>query len=502
VVRSIQVAGLLLALVLLFTTLAISQAPAYAGTPASLSSAQSDFKQGEFRKAVAAYSSLIEKNRTDALAHAGVVRSLLKLDEVDQAADAAGRALREIPQSALVLAIDGDVKFRRGRFADAEEQYRAALKLDERCARAWLGMGRIHAASSHRKESQDAFARAHELAPDDGDTLYYWAINQPYPVNVSELRKHMAQFRDDEEKERHEREYIDFLEAIAGRKVWIPAADVPRTEIKLQPVITRVQDGPRAFSLQTKLNDRATATVMLDTGASGLTISRKVAERAHAKKLSEHSLEGVGNSGPAKGYEAWVDKVTIGNLEFHDCHVHVSPRDNPDYDGLIGTDVFERYLVAIDLPAHKLRLEPLPEVSPSNKGPEQDTFTAFYRFGHIMLMPTSVGDTAHGLFALDTGSATNSMSPELARRVSTVRSSDIPVNGMSGSVKNVFTADQTVLQFSRFLQPHENIITFDLHSLSKDLGTEISGLIGFATLKKMKIIIDYRDGVVDFEYKP
>src|SRR6185312_15392711 len=117
-------------------------------------------------------------------------------------------------------------------------------------------------------------------------------------------------------------------------------------------------------------------------------------------KLSDHSLEGVGNSGPAKGYEAWADKIVIGDLEFHDCHVHVSPRDNEDYDGLIGTDVFEDYLVTVDFPGHKLRLSQLPRPAEpmSNKPPEMESFTQFYRFGHILLMPTSVSAAAHGLF--------------------------------------------------------------------------------------------------------
>jgi len=126
----------------------------------------------------------------------------------------------------------------------------------------------------------------------------------------------------------------------------------------------------------------------------------------------------------------------------------------------------------------------------------------FFRVGHILLMPTSVGDTAHGLFALDTGSSTNSISPALARQVSIVRDSNVPVNGMSGRVKNVYSADRTTLQFGRFQQPHENIVTFDVHELSKDLGVEVSGFIGFATLKKMKLMIDYQNGLVDFEYKP
>ena len=121
-------------------------------------------------------------------------------------------------------------------------------------------------------------------------------------------------------------------------------------------MIARLQDGPRAFAVSVRLNDRVTASLMLDTGASGLTISRKLAEKAGARKLSEHSLEGVGSAGALAGYVGWLDKVTVGDFEFHDCNIHVSPNMNADYDGLIGTDVFEKYLVTIDFPAHELHL--------------------------------------------------------------------------------------------------------------------------------------------------
>ena len=498
--RSFLVVRLRLIVFLVLAVFAAAQAPSAptrAFAPA-LAGAQTDFNRGDFHAAAADYQLIIEKAPLLAEAHAGLVRSFLKLDDVEAAQQASDDALQLLPHSPAVLATDGDVLFRRGLLADAEERYQAAIQLDAKCARAWLGMGRIQSAESQRDHSREAFARAHELDPNDGDILYYWAVRLPFPQNVTELRRHTELYRDDAERERHEREYIDFLQALNGRKVWILARQVPRTEIKLQPVISNVENGPRAYSLKVKLNDRAGGTAMLDTGASGLTISKKLAEKAHAVMLSVHSLEGVGNSGPAKGYEAWVDKVTIGDLEFHDCHVHVSPRESPDYDGLIGTDVFEQYLVSIDFPARKLSLDPMPAGAPS----ADDSFTSFYRFGHIMLLPTNVGETAHGLFALDTGASTNSMSPGIARRVSTVRSSDIPVNGVSGRVSNVFTTDETVLQFSRFRQPHENMITFDLRGLSKDLGTEISGLIGFATLKMMTITIDYRDGLVGFDYKP
>jgi tetratricopeptide (TPR) repeat protein len=487
--------------------------------PDKVSSARSLFQQGKFKEAVAMLTPAEGINPT-ADAYALEIRSLLKQDDVAAAEQRSARAIELFPQSPIVLAARGDVLFRRGLMADAEDQYRAALKLNGSCAHAWLGMGRIYSAASRRTDSKEAYNRAHELDPADGDAYYYWAVGLPYPQNIAELEKHVATFRDDAERERHEREYIDFLKALAGRKVWVPVKQPERAELKLQAVISDSVPRPRSplsgaqavlpaadsrvrgYSLQVRLNDKAHASVMLDTGASGLTISRKLAEKAGAIKLSEHSLEGVGNSGPAKGYEAWIDKVTVGEFEFHNCHVHVSPQENADYDGLIGTDIFDEFMVTVDFPGRKLHLEPLPKAPDQPPTSAPANFTQIYRFGHIMLIPTSLGKSTRGLFVLDTGAFTNSISPQLAQQVTTVRRSDVPVKGVSGNVTNVFSADAAVLHFSHFSQPNESMATFDVNGLSKDLGTEVSGFIGFATLRKMKMIINYRDGLVDFDYRP
>ncbi len=517
-------AGLLFPKILLAQSVAAVVSPAAVSekptpAPSKLASALALFQQGKFKDAAALLATAEEINPT-ADAYALEVRSLLKLDDVAAAEQTSLHAFEVFPQSATVLAARGDVLFRRGLMAEAEDQYRAALKISGACSRAWLGMGRIYSAASRRKDSKDAYTHAHELDAGDGDAYYYWALGLPYPQNVVELEKHMANFPDDAERERHEREYIQFLKALAGRKVWVPVRQPQRAELKLQAVLSDSVPRPhspvsatqavlptadsklRGYSLQIKLNDKANASVMLDTGASGLTINRKLAEKAGAVKLSDHSLEGVGNSGPAKGYEAWVDKVTIGEFEFHDCHVHVSPHDSADYDGLIGTDIFDDFMVTVDFPARKLHLEPLPKAPEQPPSSAPENFTQIYRFGHIMLIPTTVGKSARGLFVLDTGAFANSISPQLAHQVTTVRRSDVPVKGVSGNVADVFSADEATLHFSRFSQPNESMATFDVNSLSKDLGTEVSGFIGFATLRKMKMIINYRDGLVNFDYRP
>jgi hypothetical protein len=45
-------------------------------------------------------------------------------------------------------------------------------------------------------------------------------------------------------------------------------------------------------------------------------------------------------------------------------------------------------------------------------------------------------------------------------------------------------------------------VTFDMSSISKSTGTEVSGILGFAMLRILQIKIDYRDGLVDFIYNP
>jgi tetratricopeptide (TPR) repeat protein len=488
---------------------ALSQSPvpssASDATKDALSAANALFKQGKFQESAAAYVEILKKDSSSAQAYAGAVKSYLKADDVKAADENSQRALAALPQSALAHAMRGDVYFRQALMPESEREYRTALKLDDKCARAWLGIGRLNSAASRRHSAKQSFTKAHELEPQDGDILYYWAQRLPYPQNVTELEKHLAEYHSDPDKERAEREYIGFIKNLAGRRIWVPARPVEQAEIKMETLLFRPRAPQRGFGLRVRFNDQTSSSLLLDTGASGVTIKRKLAEKIGATRLSDLTMKGVGDSGPVSGYDAWVDKVTIGDLEFHDCVVHVSTKDNfGEEDGFIGANIFEDYLVTLDFPAGKIRLAPLPKRSDDadeHRPADLQSFTQVFSFGHLLLMPTNVGDTASGLFALDTGALTNSMSPAMARQVGKVHDSNIHVRGVSGAVKDVYTADKALLQFSHFRQSNEEMVTFDVSPLSKTIGTEVSGFIGFTTLKKLKIMIDYRDGLVDFDYK-
>lgn len=78
----------------------------------------------------------------------------------------------------------------------------------------------------------------------------------------------------------------------------------------------------------------------------------------------------------------------------------------------------------------------------------------------------------------------------------------IPVNGISGEVSKTYSADKATLQFGNIREPNQDIVAFDLSGISKDLGVEVSGFLGFSTFRQLEMKIDYRDGLVEFIYDP
>jgi len=279
----------------------------------------------------------------------------------------------------------------------------------------------------------------------------------------------------------------------------------------------------RGYGLKVQLND-AKAKLLLDSGASGILVSRKVGEKIGIEPLAKSDVHGIGDKGAVSSFIGVVKSIKIGDLEFQGCHVEVMDRNSvTDEDGLIGSDVFGHFLVNINFPDQNLELgalPPLPPPSATDKAlmdkypkiarfrdgfvpPEFKDFSQVYRFGHMLLIPTRINELPSRLFLIDTGAFSDTISPEAAREVTKVRAdSDYKVKGVSGAVNNVFTADKLTLTFSHFKQPAQDIVAFDTATMTNSAGTEVSGTLGFAMLYQMQLKIDYRDNLVDFVYDP
>lgn len=349
-------------------------------------------------------------------------------------------------------------------------------------------------------------------------------------------------------------EYLGFLKATVDKPVHACRliSKVEQTETKLETMYAQDIHRVQGIGLSVRLNDR-NAHLLLDTGAGGIMVNRKLAEKAGLTPISAVHYGGVGDKGLQSGYTAVADHIRIGELEFQDCVVSVSDKGSvADEDGLIGADVFGRYLIDIDLPGMRLKLSPLPKrpedtvpptslnsegeeqanveqredsekdgtstvqnspkttLKPARRlprdrylAPEMADWTKVFRFGHTILVPTSVNDSKAMLFGLDTGAFTNILSVRAGRQVSKIDSDDrVRVHGVNGAVNKVYRSEKATLRFARFQQSNLDIITLDLSAISRRTGTEVSGFLGFAMLRQLEIELDYGDGLVDFKYDP
>jgi hypothetical protein len=258
--------------------------------------------------------------------------------------------------------------------------------------------------------------------------------------------------------------YLEYLKARAkdAHGACHLVSKVTSTETNLVRLLSDPQH-LRGYGLAVNVNGHG-SKLQLDTGASGILITRGLAEKAGLTRLSEYEIRGIGDKGGKEGYTAVVGTLKIGELEFQGCTVRVlDQRSVIGEDGLIGSDVFSSFLVDLDFPNEKLRLQELPkrpeaadtklalatdeddsdddsggaskptttepqkDAKPNRSGPqdryvapEMKSYTPIYRFGHMLLVPTSVGQVPGKLFLIDSGAFTNHITPAAAREVTKV----------------------------------------------------------------------------------
>jgi tetratricopeptide (TPR) repeat protein len=520
-----------------------------------LAAADQLYRAGKFAEAEASYQVLLKAQSKLVPAQVGLVEAMLRQQKIDEALDAVNTALAAQPNSAALLAAKGDTQFRRGEMSEAEVSYFAAKRLEAKELRAYLGLARLYRSYSLYRKAYEQLRSAHEIAPDDIEVQREWLGMLPRKERLAAMEAYLAgPHPDDEEETKWLTEYLEFLKATADKPIHACrlVGKVDQTETKLEAMYAEDGHHMRGLGLSATVNGRK-VQLLLDTGAGGIMLSRKVAEKAGATLISAVHYGGIGDQGRQSGHTAVADQIRIGKLEFQDCVVTVS--DKPlatGEDGLIGADVFGGYLIDIDLPGMRLELSPLPKrpedtVAPTSLNsegaeqanaeqkedstteqtskeqgpsasmskpsphlprdryiaPEMTNWTKVFRFGHSMLVPTSVNDSKPMLFGLDRGAFNNILSTRVGRQVSKVSSDNsMRVRGLNGEVNKVYSSAKATLRFGHFQQPNLDIVTLDLSTVSRQTGTEVSGFLGYAMLRLLEVKLDYRDGLVDFQYDP
>lgn len=522
---------LLAPLFVLLTLLAgLSAAPAAraddcsVAQPHPLMPAEIALINGHAAVAESIYRQGIAQKPKDSELAAGLTRTLLAEQKVDDAATTVKAALATDPLSPPLLTALAEVQYRQGLPWEEEKTLNLAQAEGVCYPRLHLVLSNYFRFNSYFARAAREIQLAHRLDPYDPAIQRAWVAALPPEQRIDELKKYLEAKDTDVEALRRARHELAVLQNRQEANSCHLASAVTATDIDLEGIMFNAEL-VRAWGLDVYFNGHR-ARLQVDTGAGGLYVSREVAEHAGLKQIARSEASGVGDNGAQSGYTAYADSIKIGGLEFKNCLVDVSDRkDVVGSDGLIGMNVFENFVVTLDFHWRKLRLGPLPPypggaVAPTELetagsssdsaagaphdryvAPEMKSWMSIYRSGHFLIIPGALNNKQMDLFVIDSGAQLTNLSPQAAGAVSKVRSDDtMTIRGVSGTVKKVYRARDVAVRFGNLEQKMDGAVVFDTSNLSRNVGTEISGLLGMDTLHFLVVSIDYRDGLMNFEY--
>jgi predicted aspartyl protease len=466
----------------------------------------------------------------------GTIRTLLEQSKVSDAEAQAHGWVKEQPTNAHAVETLGEVLFRKGMLEEAYRTNQSAMALDRCMPRAYLMDSAYEDVTANFAFSKKHIDVAHALAPNDPEIRWAWMRTLSRKRRLEEEASLLTD-AGNLLNARDTARLKDNLEHAKDGSRDECSVSVPTATTTIP--IKAIMDGPnwvQGLALDVYFNGKR-RRLEIDTGAGGLVLSRGAAAGLGLLREEKTFSGGIGDKGEVATSIAHVESVRIGNLEFHHCAVEIlEKRSALDIDGLIGGNVFSKFLLTLDFPKQQLRLDSLPprpgekpaaleslntvEDRPAEAGgesgdseepkphdryiaPVMKDWTPVYRVGHELLLPMRIGSSAEKLFIVDTGSDSMLISPDAAREVTKVHTdSSTRLSGISGEVNKVYETGEFTLSFAHLQQHVENMTSIDTTKISHDTGVEVSGFLGATILQLLTVHIDYRDNLMKFDYDP
>ena len=164
-------------------------------------------------------------------------------------------------------------------------------------------------------------------------------------------------------------------------------------------------------------------------------------------------------------------------------------------DGVLSTATLSDLLVTLDYPEQKIVLNPRPA---SPVPPKSGSFSQgrFRVLGNLMLVPVSINSRSPRNFLLDTGAVTSTLSKRQAKLLGVQENTpdsrvDIQFAGACGITKSVLSVNGVALGFAGQKSKYAQILAVDLEEISRELQTEVAGILGGDFFSQFKVTLDY-----------
>jgi predicted aspartyl protease len=243
----------------------------------------------------------------------------------------------------------------------------------------------------------------------------------------------------------------------------------------------------------------------LDTGAGTSLVSLVLARQLAIQ--TEQVKEGTSAGGKVRLALGTVASLAVGQAQRE--HVQVGMIDLSDLgravgariNGDIGYNFLKDFVTTIDYRRSVLELSE-GDGRPNAVGSRGAGVP--FRLGHptkpIVLLTTVVNGQGPFVFALDTGSSTTVVLPELAQRVGMETMAIPEVTAGGGHTIKASAGRVGSLAIGGTMVRDLPVMVADfLNMLSQVVGAKLDGIVGYNLLKGFRVTIDYPNGILDLQ---
>ena len=244
-----------------------------------------------------------------------------------------------------------------------------------------------------------------------------------------------------------------------------------------------------------EVNGQGPFEFILDTGAGTSLIATELADKLKVKLLG--SKQGQSAGGAVSVSLAKLDSVSVGNAQLPDVDVgivdlkHIGATVGAKIDGDLGYNFLKRFRVSIDYEKCQLRLDDPRKLDVFNRGGTEVGLRLANPAKPLILVDVHANRQGPFQFAIDTGTSTTAITPELAKRLG-VAASPIGQGTTAGAHVAVTAGMLDSFMVGGAKTEKMSVVVADFFAvLSEAVGARLDGIVGYNFLRNYKVVIDY-----------
>jgi predicted aspartyl protease len=248
--------------------------------------------------------------------------------------------------------------------------------------------------------------------------------------------------------------------------------------------------------LPAKVNDRGPFEFILDTGAGTSLLSTELAKQLELRVIG--SKEGQSAGGKVAVSLARVDSLVVGETKLDDVDVgivdlsHIGRTVGARIDGDLGYNFLKHFRVTIDYRDSELRLDDPKRVESFTRNARTEIAIRLANPAKpLILVNVYANGRGPFQFAIDTGTSTSAITPELADQlgvqtwpVGAGTTGGAPVDFQAGSLQSFQLGGAKIDNMA--------VVVADFFTmLNAAIGAKLDGIVGYNFLRNYRVVIDY-----------